>query len=79
MTLAMVAAREGIALLPRLMLHAHPADVVIKPLSGEIPRERVAAVRLPSRYLTPATAEFLDVLSDAAKPFADGQGTRRRR
>src|SRR5919109_2061999 len=43
MTLAMVAAGEGITLLPRLMLQAHPADVVIKPLSGKVPMERVAA------------------------------------
>jgi DNA-binding transcriptional LysR family regulator len=75
MTLAMVAAGEGITLLPRLMLKAHPADVVIRPLSGEIPRERVAAVRLPSRYLTPATSEFLTVLDQAAES-CDGSGLR---
>ena len=57
------------------MLQAHPADVVIRPLSGEIPWE-VAAVRLPSRYMTPATAELLDVLGEAAKPFGDGRRPR---
>ena len=71
MTLAMVAAGEGVTILPRLMLEAHHADVVVKPVKGEVPTERVAAVRLPARYLTPAAAEFLAALSDAAKRHAD--------
>jgi DNA-binding transcriptional LysR family regulator len=71
MTLAMVAAGEGITLLPRLMLQAHPSDAVIRPLSGEIPWERVAAVRLSARYLTPATTVFLELIGEAAKPFGD--------
>jgi DNA-binding transcriptional LysR family regulator len=67
MTLALVAAGEGITMLPRLMLEAHPARVAIRPLSGEVPMERVAAVRLPARYLTPAAAEFMDALAAAAR------------
>jgi DNA-binding transcriptional LysR family regulator len=71
LNLAMVAAGEGITVLPRLMLEPLHADVVVKPLAGDAPVQRVAAVRLPTRYLTPATAEFLTVLGEAATPFAD--------
>jgi len=66
MTLAMVAAGEGITVLPRLVLRPlHPA-VAVKPLGGECPIRRIAAVRLPARYMTPATARFLELLRASA-------------
>jgi len=69
--LAMVAAREGVSILPRLMLDPLHADVVVKPVDGYAPIQRVAAVRFPRRYLTPAAAEFLAALKAAAKARVD--------
>lgn len=70
MTEAMVAAGEGVSVLPRLLLDPH-ADVVAKPLDGDQPVMRIAAVRLPTRYLAPATAAFLEVLVEAARRRAE--------
>jgi DNA-binding transcriptional LysR family regulator len=72
--LAMVAAGEGVSILPRLMLDPLHADVVVKPVDGDAPTQRVAAVRLPTRYLAPAAAEFLTALDDAAKARVDAWG-----
>jgi DNA-binding transcriptional LysR family regulator len=69
--LAMVAAGEGVSILPRLMLDPLHADVVVKPVKRDAPVQRVAAVRLPTRYLAPAAAEFLGVLQGAAKRRVD--------
>ena len=77
--LAMVAAGEGVSILPRLMVDPLHADVVVTPVDGDVPIQRVAAVRLPTRYLAPATAEFLSALQDAAKRRVDSwtrRGTR---
>ena len=74
--LAMVAAGEGVSILPRLMLDPLHADVVVKPVAGEAPTQRVAAVRLPARYLAPATAEFLAALEAAAQRRADSWAVR---
>jgi DNA-binding transcriptional LysR family regulator len=70
-TLAMVAAGEGVAILPRLMVDPLHAHVVVKAVEGEAPIQRVAAVRLPTRYLSPASTEFLAALKDAAKRRMD--------
>ena len=71
MAQALVAAGEGIALLPRIMLRAaHPA-VAIRPLAADPPMRRVSAVRLATRYLTPATERFVDLLVDASADYAD--------
>ena len=48
------------------MLDPLHADVVVKPVDGEAPVQRVSAVRLPTRYLAPATAAFLGALDEAA-------------
>ena len=83
---ALVAAGEGIALLPRIMLRAaHPA-VAIRPLAADPPMRRIAALRLATRYLTPATGRFLALLAEAsadyvgvpggAAPFQAGRPTR---
>ena len=72
MTQALVAAKEGIALLPRLMLRAAHPGVAIRPLASDPPIRRVLAVRLSTRYLTPATERFLALLVAAS---ADHTGT----
>ena len=79
MNQAMVAAGEGVSILPRLLLDPLHAGVVVRPIAGDAPTMRVAAVRLPTRYLSHAAAEFLAVLDDAAKRRLDswtGWGTR---
>ncbi len=66
MTQALVAAGEGIALLPRLTLRpAHPG-VAIRPIATDPPGRRVSALRLSTRYLTPATERFLALLLSAS-------------
>jgi DNA-binding transcriptional LysR family regulator len=71
MNQALVAAGEGISILPRLLLDPLHPGVAVRPLAGDTPTMRVAAVRVPTRYLAPATAEFLAVLRDAAKRRVD--------
>lgn len=66
MTKAMVAANEGVSLIPRMMLDPPPAEVVIKRMSGQPIARRISAVRLPTRYLSPACAAFLEATRDAA-------------
>jgi DNA-binding transcriptional LysR family regulator len=66
MAQALVAAREGIALLPRLMLRPLHPGVAIRPLANDPPSRRVSALRLSTRYLTPATELFLALLVAAS-------------
>jgi hypothetical protein len=54
----------------------------VRLVDGDAPTMRVAAVRLPTRYLAPAVAEFLAVLENAAKrrveswsDWGDGRAT----
>ncbi len=77
--LAMVAVGEGVSILPRLMLDPLHADVIVKAVEGDAPTQRVAAVRLPTRYLAPAAVEFLAVLHEAAKRRVDSWAGRGRR
>jgi len=72
MAQALVAAGEGIALLPRLMLRVTHPGVAIRPLATAPPMRRVSAVRLSTRYLTPATELFIALLVAAS---ADHAGT----
>jgi DNA-binding transcriptional LysR family regulator len=72
MTTAMVAAGEGVSIIPRLMLDPLHSGVVIKPVEGASPGRRVAAVRLPTRYLTPAAAAFLAAIRQAAERLPNG-------
>ena len=67
MTQAMVAAGEGIALLPRLLLHPPHPQVSVKPLRDAAPVRRIIAVRMPTRYLTPAVERFLELLREAGQ------------
>ena len=70
MAQALVPAGEGITLLPRIMLRAaHPA-VAIRPLSADPPMRRISAVRLATRYLTPATDRFLALLVKVSAEYA---------
>jgi len=73
----MVDAGEGVSILPPLMLDPLHADVVVKPVNGEVPIQRVAAVRLPTRYLARAASEFLTALR--ARPDGALTGGPRRR
>jgi DNA-binding transcriptional LysR family regulator len=70
MTLAMVAAREGISTLPRLMLPPDHPGIRVKPFAAWAPIRRITAVRVPARFLTPATESFLTMLSSAAASYA---------
>lgn len=71
MNQALVAAGEGVSILPRLLLDPVHPGVAVRPLAGATPIMRVAAVRVPTRYLAPATAEFLTVLKQAARRRLD--------
>jgi DNA-binding transcriptional LysR family regulator len=71
MNQALVAAGEGISILPRLLLNPVHPGVAVRPLARDTPTMRVAAVRVPTRFLAPATAEFLTVLKDAARRRGD--------
>jgi DNA-binding transcriptional LysR family regulator len=70
MTQAMVAAGEGVAVLPRLMLRPSHPGVSIKPLGAQAPIRRIVAVRLPTRYLSPSVERFLELLRDAGRRHA---------
>jgi len=70
MAQALVAAGEGIALLPRLMLQPTHPGVAIRPLATDPPSRRVSAVRLSTRYLSPATERFLTLLVAASTDHA---------
>ena len=76
MAQALVAAGEGIALLPRIMLRAAHSAVAIRPLSADPPMRRISAVRLATRYLTPATDRFLALLVQASAEYAGAPPTR---
>ena len=70
MAQALVAAGEGIALLPRLMLQTLNPGVAVRPLAADPPSRRVSAVRLSTRYLSPATGRFLALLVAASTDYA---------
>jgi DNA-binding transcriptional LysR family regulator len=70
MTQAMVAAGEGVALLPRLLLRPSHPGISVKPLGSSAPIRRIVAVRLPTRYQTPLAQHFLELLRDAAGHYA---------
>jgi DNA-binding transcriptional LysR family regulator len=72
MAQALVAAGEGIALLPRIMLQARNPGVAIRALASDPPMRRVSAVRLSTRYLTPATERFIALLVAASADYAAG-------
>jgi DNA-binding transcriptional LysR family regulator len=69
MTLAMVAACEGISALPRLILPRDHPGVTTRPFADGAPIRRIAAVRLPTRFLTPATERFIELLETAAREY----------
>ncbi|MCA1699612.1 MAG: LysR family transcriptional regulator [Actinobacteria bacterium] len=71
MVLAMVAAGGGVSIVPRLMIDPLPADVAVRPVTGERPVQRVSVARLPGRYLSPASAAFLAMLRQAARRRAE--------
>jgi DNA-binding transcriptional LysR family regulator len=70
MAQALVAAGEGVALLPRLMLLPANPGVAIKPLAHDPPSRRVSAVRLSTRYHSPASERFIALLTAATKDYS---------
>jgi len=70
MAQALVAAGEGIALLPRIMLQAKNRGVVIRPLAADPPKRRISALRLATRYLAPATERFTALLVATSADYA---------
>lgn len=70
MTLAMVAAGEGISALPRLILPRDHAGVRMKPFERGAPIRRISAIRMPSRYVAPATDHFRSLLERSAARYA---------
>jgi DNA-binding transcriptional LysR family regulator len=70
MAQALVAAGEGIALLPRIMLQTRHPGVAIRPLASDPPMRRVSAARLATRYLSPATGRFVELLVAAGTRYA---------
>lgn len=81
MAQALVAAGEGVALLPRIMLQARNPGVAIRPLASDPPMRRISAIRLATRYLTPATERFTALLAAASTDHvrADPNGSYARR
>ena len=73
MAQALVAAREGVALLPRIMLQARHRGVAIRPLATDPPLRRISALRPATRYLTPATGQFISLLVAASADYAEAQ------
>lgn len=72
MTLALVAASEGISLLPRLMLPRDHPGIRIKPLADGAPVRRIIAVQRPARYTRAATERFQEMLCRAAGNYHAG-------
>ena len=70
MAQALVAAEEGIALLPRLMLRAANPGVAIRPLDADPPSRRIVSLRLSTRYLTVASERFTALLVAASADHA---------
>jgi DNA-binding transcriptional LysR family regulator len=71
MAQALVAAGEGVALLPRIMLQATHRGVAIRPLASDPPMRRVCAIRLATRYLTPPTERFIALLVAASANYSN--------
>ena len=59
----LVAAGVGVALIPGLAIATVRDDIVLRSLSGAVPRRRVVAVRSAS-YRSPAIEPFVEVLRE---------------
>ncbi len=70
MTQAMVAAGEGVAVLPRIMLRPPHPGVRIRPLGAAAPVRHIVALRLPTRYPSPLSTRFLELLREAGRRHA---------
>jgi DNA-binding transcriptional LysR family regulator len=69
---ALVAAKVGVTLLPRLALSAvHPGVVVRK--VADTPMRRVWAARLEGAYPSPASDAMLQTLEDVAEEFREAK------
>src|SRR5437660_9863934 len=75
MAQALVAAGEGIALLPRLMLRPAHQGVAIRPLATDPPSRRVSAAALPRNNPTPAPSPSPRLLAPPAQAPPSTRGT----
>jgi hypothetical protein len=53
------------------MLKARNPGVAIRPLTADPPTRRVSAIRLATRYLTPATDRFIALLVATSRDYAN--------
>ncbi len=67
---ALIARGSGVALLPSLALGSLHRDVVVASLGDAAPVRSIYAVRLSTRYATPASEAMLTVLAEAARRAA---------
>ena len=71
----LVAAGVGVALIPTLALTAVRDDIVIRPLSGDIPVRQIAAATLKGAQRSPAARAMLDVLGEVSGEYRARLGT----
>ena len=67
---ALIARGSGVALLPSLALGSLHRDVVVASLGDAAPVRSIYAVRLSTRYATPASEAMLTVLAEGARRAA---------
>jgi DNA-binding transcriptional LysR family regulator len=67
---ALIARGSGVTLLPSLALGSLHRDVVVASLGDAAPVRSIYAVRLSTRYATPASEAMLTVLAEAARRAA---------
>jgi DNA-binding transcriptional LysR family regulator len=65
----LVAAGQGISLLPSLALANMRDDIVVRSLGRAAPTRRICAATLAGRYRSPATEAMLAVLEEVAADF----------
>ena len=63
------------ALIPTLALTAVRDDIVIRPLSGDIPVRQIAAATLKGAQRSPAARAMLDVLGEVSGEYRARLGT----
>jgi molybdate transport repressor ModE-like protein len=70
----LVAAGAGVAVIPRLALHALRPDVVVRPLSGRAGARRIFASTLAPPFRSAAAERFLEALSARADALREEWG-----
>ncbi len=67
----LVAAGAGVAIIPRLALHALRPDVIVRPLTGKAAARRIFATALARTYRSAAAERFLAVLAERAEQLRE--------